>query len=241
MEKKLVTNHNTTFEYTLHQGGKHTVILINGAGGPIEGWFKLWHKLPLDYTMFAYNRLGIGKSSKPTIAQTGIVMVNDLRYLLNRIGLHPPYILVGHSFGGFIAHLFAKEYPQEVCGVLFLESSTVQDVLTQNHRITLKQRNSLSEVDHVETTIKHIIASNPFPHIPIRIVAGNKPALRWLFSPKIKQQRIQNQQALMSLSPYSNFVLANKSGHFPQLSEPEVCVRELHALVGDIQNFSKRR
>jgi pimeloyl-ACP methyl ester carboxylesterase len=56
-------------------------------------------------------------------------MVKDLKDLLISLKVEPPYLIVGHSLGGFIAHLFAIMYPDEVHGLIFLESSTIKDAL----------------------------------------------------------------------------------------------------------------
>jgi pimeloyl-ACP methyl ester carboxylesterase len=50
-------------------------------------------------------------------------MVSDLRRLLARAGVAPPYLLVGHSFGGLDMRLFAGEHPGEVAGLVLLDAT----------------------------------------------------------------------------------------------------------------------
>ena len=69
--RKTITLGGATLEYVALGSGSPTLILINGAGVPIDGWSRIFADLETMGTVFAYNRLGVGLSSKPTEAQTG--------------------------------------------------------------------------------------------------------------------------------------------------------------------------
>ena len=152
IDKNIIAVNGSDFEYVVMGSKSPAIILINGAGGPIEGWSKVWGKLGLENVVFAYNRLGIGKSSKPKEPQTGIVMVRDLKGLLLSLKIEPPYLIVGHSLGGLVAHLFVLTHPDDVCGIVFLESSTVQDVLANRKKAKVRRQSDFSEVSHVLPT-----------------------------------------------------------------------------------------
>ncbi len=64
-----------TLEYVTSGKGSPTIVLINGSGGPIEGWYKVYAPLEALGTVVAYNRPGMGGSSKPSEPQTGDVLV----------------------------------------------------------------------------------------------------------------------------------------------------------------------
>jgi pimeloyl-ACP methyl ester carboxylesterase len=49
-------------------------------------------------------------------------VVSDLEQLLGRAGLEPPYVLVGHSYGGLLARLFASGHPDQVAGVVCVDA-----------------------------------------------------------------------------------------------------------------------
>ena len=236
IKKNIITINGKNFEYAIKGTKKPTVLLINGAGGPIEGWLKIWNEIGRDNMVFAYNRLGIGQSSKPNVPQSGAVMVKDLKELLLSLNIEPPYLIVGHSLGGFIAHLFARTYPEDVQGIIFLESSTIADVLTTSKRKKETSLNKLLEVDNVLTTIKQIQESGTFPSIPIRVIAGNKPAFSWIMPRKIKEARLNNQKELLNLSEKSKLTIARNSGHFPQLSEANLIINEINDLLEEISN-----
>ncbi len=228
MEKKIISVRDNDFEYALKGKKSPAIILINGAGGLIEGWSKIWEGLGNDNVLFAYNRLGMGKSTKPKEPQTGLTMLKDLKELLLRLKIEPPYLIVGHSLGGFIAHLFAITYPDEITGLVFLESSTINDVLSDSKRKKESSSTKFSEVDHVLTTVSQIQESGEFPDIPILVIAGNKPAFRWVIPRVIKEARMYNQKELLSLSGRGRVTVARNSGHFPQLTEANLVVNEIN-------------
>jgi hypothetical protein len=233
-DKKTVTFESSeeaikTYEYAIKGNDSPTIVLINGAGGPIEGWMKIWPLLDTSYTVLAYNRLGVDKSSEPTTPQHAGAMAEDLRKLLLTLELQPPYLLVAHSLGGFVAHLFATKYPQETMGVLFLEASTVEDVTTKANKI---KGNQNSEVNCVGESVSQIKALSSFPNIPITVIAGFHPIARmWL--PKGRfYKRFEHQKKLLELSVQSSLVVATKSGHFPQMNEPRLVVESIYKMIG---------
>ena len=236
MKKKTVFTNGREFEYAVMGTKKPAIVLVNGAGGPIEGWLKVWGKLGRDHVVFAYNRLGIGKSSKPKEPQTGLVMVRDLKALLLSLKIEPPYLIVGHSLGGLVAHLFASIYPDDVCGIVFLESSTIQDFLANPKKAKGKGHNDFSEVGHVQNTVDEIQAFSVFPDIPISVIAGGKPAFAWFMPKSIKEGRMNHQKELRNLSRQGSMVIAKNSGHFPQLSEPDLVIHEINRLLFDLDN-----
>lgn len=73
--------------------------------------------------VLVYDRAGLGKSessSRPGISRE---MIKELHELLNEARIKPPYILLGHSFGGINMRLFATEYPNEVRGMILVDST----------------------------------------------------------------------------------------------------------------------
>ncbi|WP_257452048.1 alpha/beta fold hydrolase, partial [Archangium lipolyticum] len=73
--KQKASIHGQALEYIIAGQGSPTIVLVNGAGGPIEGWHRVLEPLSALGTVFAYNRPGIGGSGKPVVPQTGEVIV----------------------------------------------------------------------------------------------------------------------------------------------------------------------
>lgn len=228
-----------TLEYITSGSGSPAIVLVNGAGGPIEGWYKVYAELEAISTVFAYNRPGIGGSDRPNVPQTGDVIVTVLRELLMAIGLAPPYILVGHSLGGLYVNLFARQFPGEVAGVVLLDAAAPGDeILQHNYQTTLQRvlnrmmglfdpvlgKDKNREVALVSETVDQINNAAPFPDVPLIVVSGGKPISPVFMSPEALQIRRENQMTLSALSRYGEQVIAANSGHFPQFSESQLVV-----------------
>jgi pimeloyl-ACP methyl ester carboxylesterase len=70
-----------------------------------------------------YDRAGLGWSEVSPKPRTAAVMVEELRSLLASAEVPGPYVLVGHSFGGLLVRLYAARYPQEVAGLVLVDSA----------------------------------------------------------------------------------------------------------------------
>jgi len=101
--------------------GEATVVFESGLGDDWTPWEPVANEVAAQARTFAYSRPGYGQSEPSREPRDAAQIVEDLRALLARRGLTPPYVLVGHSFGGAYMELFAKAYPQEVMGVVLVD------------------------------------------------------------------------------------------------------------------------
>lgn len=225
-----------TIEFVLDGNGPAAIVLVNGSGGPIEGWHKVFGELAGAARVFAYNRPGVGKSARPAAPQTVKHMAASLHATLKEAGCKPPYVLVGHSFGGLIVNLFARQHPGDVTAVVMLEASTVDDIETLGVYETAFQRalgkllkrvfppNPYAETEQAKISAQELKSAPPFPPIPVFVVTGGKPAMTWATRPEALAARARHQRQLCALSPMAREIVAAGSGHFPQFSEPEVVI-----------------
>jgi pimeloyl-ACP methyl ester carboxylesterase len=245
LRKKLQTR-SGALEYMVSGSGRPTIALLNGAGVTLDGWRELYPAIEKMGTVFAFNRFGVEGSDEPPPAQTGAVVVASLRELLAYAGLQPPYVLVGHSLGGLHANLFARLYPKEVAAVLFLEATHPRDhKVLQQHETQLTRAlsklfslpqwlfraNVQAEIEWVSETVDEIVGAGPFPDVPVTVITGGANPPKWLMSPAARKARLENQQELARLSPLGERVIAARSGHFPQLTEPAVVIEALRRLI----------
>src|SRR5919109_5069670 len=103
--------------------GSPTVILEAGLGQPaaeIAGWIQPG----VDSTtrVCAYDRAGSGSSELAGSPQDGIAIATDLHTLLTEAEIDGPYVLAGHSSGGVYVQVFAARYPDDVAGIVLLDS-----------------------------------------------------------------------------------------------------------------------
>jgi pimeloyl-ACP methyl ester carboxylesterase len=230
-------------EMLLGGEGHPVVVLINGSGGPLAGWQPVFAGIAAQATTLAYNRPGIGRSAPPAEPQTAATMVATLQRLLAALALAPPYVFVGHSFGGLVANLFARLHPQQVAGVVLLEATAPEDLTAlKAHENALQKSlawlmNRVAplpphhETRHTGRTAAELAAAPPFPPVPLRVITGARPAMAWATRPELLQARAAHQRALAGLSPHGRQVPAGKSGHFPQFSEPDLVVATVLELL----------
>ncbi|MGR2663239.1 alpha/beta fold hydrolase [Chromobacterium haemolyticum] len=209
------------------------IVLINDAGAPMESWYKVLPGLEALSGVFAYNRCGIGNSGNTREAQTSAAMMETLRALLFKAGLTPPYVLVAHALGSLIANLFARSYAGEVAAAVLLDAATPEDISALDARrgrlgqlmrraLDLAQdRDTLNETGHLRRSAEQIAEAPPFPDIPLCVISGGAPSLSWLTPRAVLDARAEGQRRLAALSPRGRHVIAARSSHFPQLSEPE--------------------
>ncbi|HKI01084.1 MAG TPA: alpha/beta hydrolase [Thermoanaerobaculia bacterium] len=103
--------------------GRPAVVLDAGSGDAWLTWFQVQPALAKVTRVCSYDRAGIGYSDPGPRPRSRRRIVEELRTLLHRAGVPPPYVLVGHSFGGLDARLYAGLHPREVAGLVLLDSS----------------------------------------------------------------------------------------------------------------------
>jgi pimeloyl-ACP methyl ester carboxylesterase len=103
--------------------GSPTVVFDSGLGEGMVAWALVQPQVALHARACAYDRAGLGFSDPSLEPRTSAFLVQDLRSLLKKARIKPPYVLVGHSFGGMNIKLFAEQHPREVAGMVFVDPS----------------------------------------------------------------------------------------------------------------------
>lgn len=123
-------------------GGRRINLNCSGAGGPIvvlmaglgsfaPVWYKTQPEIAKRARVCAFDRPGYGFSDPaprpPILSQ----IPEDLHAALKAANLPGPYVLVGHSLGGLEARLFAERWPQDVAGMVILDTSPAAEYLVE--------------------------------------------------------------------------------------------------------------
>jgi len=103
--------------------GSPTVVLEPGLGGTSMGWAWVTPAVTTDTRVCVYDRAGRGWSEATDDPQHGANVATDLHTLLQRGHEPGPYVLAGHSFGGLYIRSFAAQYPDEVAGMVLVDST----------------------------------------------------------------------------------------------------------------------
>lgn len=103
--------------------GSPAVILDAGLGGSALEWVYVVERLRTVTRVCTYDRAGYGLSEMGRAPRTSSHIANELYLLLDAAGVPPPYILAGHSFGGYNMQLFARRYPYLSAGLVLIDAS----------------------------------------------------------------------------------------------------------------------
>ena len=130
--------------YRLHinctGSGSPTVVIVAGAGD----WSTTWGgvvqpEVAKTTRVCTYDRPGLGWSEAAPLPGDAAQFAKELHTLLQNANVPGPYVMVGHSLGGFVVRIFAHDYAAEVAGVVLVDSMNPKQV-TQSLSNSLAQQ-----------------------------------------------------------------------------------------------------
>jgi pimeloyl-ACP methyl ester carboxylesterase len=111
--------------YRLHincsGSGSPTVVIESGWGDMSASWGWVQPEVAKTTRICTYDRAGMGWSEASPEPRTAREFAKELHTLLANANEPGPYVLVGHSLGGYTVRVYAQDYPQEVSGVVFID------------------------------------------------------------------------------------------------------------------------
>jgi pimeloyl-ACP methyl ester carboxylesterase len=106
--------------------GSPAVVFDSGLGSSSLDWARVQPTVARLTRACVYDRAGYGWSDPGPNPRDSATIARELQELLGHGGVAPPYVLVGHSFGGFNVRLFASEHPDETAALVLIDSSHEQ-------------------------------------------------------------------------------------------------------------------
>jgi pimeloyl-ACP methyl ester carboxylesterase len=220
--------------------GAPAVVFDSGLGDPMIVWSEVFPAVSSFTTALAWDRPGIGLSGPAVQERTSARIVEELHDLLVKLAIPPPWILVGHSFGGLNVQLFARTYPSETAGVILVEAThpafraAEERLRSPGEMVSLGTRFSKigpaarAEFDSVPVSSTQVRRAGPFPKVPLVVITAGRhadpvPALERLWG--------ELQQDLVRLNGRGRQVVANRSGHSVMYDEPDVVIRAIREMV----------
>jgi len=159
--------------YRLHMectgSGGPTVILEPGGGGSAASMGHITPAVARDSRVCVYDRAGRGWSDPAATPPDGLQIATDLHTLLARAHVPGPYVLAGHSFGGLYVRTYAAKYPDEVAGLVLVDSTA-----SHNTPVSRPEAGSYNVLKHASSLIAstarlgvgHLIANADFSDLP---------------------------------------------------------------------------
>jgi pimeloyl-ACP methyl ester carboxylesterase len=153
-------------------------------------------------------------------------MVHEFRALLQAAGVAPPFVVVGHSFGGMLARIFATEYPTDVVGMVLVDSSSEEQL---HGKWGLLERGVLVEagtrLDMAAT--ERQLEADDLGSLPLVVLSRGRPE----GPPWADRLWAAFQRNLAALSTDSVHVVALDSGHLIQIDQPALVEEAIDEVV----------
>lgn len=216
---------------------KPTILLEAGDESDVDQWVAVRSRLVGHARTCAYDRLGVGISDPATGCRGPADLLGDTEALLKAIGEKGPYVLVGHSGGGFLMADFAYAHPDLVLGLVLVETPEAinperapKSLLAEIscHAATNEEHRNYVAVENYAWSHRHRIGDVPMT------VISNK------FSPPYEDYEqptnVRDQRGWFALSPQARQVVVT-SGHEVEGNQPDLVAREiLHVLTASIRS-----
>lgn len=100
------------------------VIVLPGAGDVASSYTALSPVVSRFARILVYDRAGLGRSEPGPQSPTAVSAASELRSLLRAMNMHPPFLLVGHSYGAIVAREFLHLHGGDVAGMVLVDGST---------------------------------------------------------------------------------------------------------------------
>jgi len=107
--------------------GSPSIILDAALGGSSLSWSLVQPELAKLSRVCSYDRAGFGWSDAGPMPRTAGRIADELRTLLDRAGVSPPFLPVGHSFGGLVALIFAHRFRSQTAGLVLVDPAHAED------------------------------------------------------------------------------------------------------------------
>jgi pimeloyl-ACP methyl ester carboxylesterase len=103
--------------------GSPTVILDSGLGDSYLSWRKVQPQIAKFTRVCSYDRAGLGYSDPSSEPRTSKVIAEELHALLQAASISPPFVIVGHSMGGYDVRVYTSLYRNEIVGMILVDAS----------------------------------------------------------------------------------------------------------------------
>lgn len=218
--------------------GNPTIIMDAGYGDCSKAWDPVLEELSMLSRVFTYDRAGLGKSERSNSPRTSREMVKELKQLLTVAAIAPPYLLVGHSFGGGNMRMYATEFPDEVCGLVLVDSTPEEyrerflpsmpgDFQEAYNKQFVREGN----YDEFMESLQQLKDTRRRLNVPLIVLSAGKKAH---YSAESQALWNDMQRELLEISSQGEMVIAENSAHYIQRDEPEVIVNAVRKLI-DLQ------
>jgi len=226
--------------------GSPTIVLEAGFGAGLASWSTVQSNLAKFARTVSYDRAGIGQSEAGPKPRAAKQIAEELHLALQNAGLGPPYVLVGHSFGGIYVRVFADMYPKEVAGMVLIDpSQEAFDDWTRTHKeaqragrdeeMAKASQGVRDESAQVSASYEQARAAKVPKGIPVILLTAMKDET---MPESVRKVWAEKHEEWIAKVPGGKHVIVEKSGHFIQAEQPQLVIDAIKQ-VADQAHASK--
>jgi pimeloyl-ACP methyl ester carboxylesterase len=208
--------------------GSPTVVMEGGDGDTSDSYFFAEEEVAQQTRTCVYDRANLGQSD-PAPGPRGLdELVGDLEGLLKAAEIPGPYVLVGTSGGGYITAGYAVEHPDEVAGMVFVDTAAPfenppQPIVKEtdpSHPANVEKRDYL-QVEKDAWAARKPIGDVPIRVISVRFAKADIAASPFASEQALMRENVERQKGWLVLSPSAEQIVANTS-HAVEEDDPEL-------------------
>ncbi|HEX3211246.1 MAG TPA: alpha/beta hydrolase [Actinomycetota bacterium] len=218
--------------------GSPTIVYLHGLGGDGSDVESISTQLASQARVCTYDRLNVGRSDRVTGRHTGADSVRDLHALLEAADIPGPYLLVGFSFGGLLAIMYAGTYPDQVMGLVSLDGSLptddqVDQLIPKDERtqVMAEQERNRESVDFYRTADQAKALVAKVPDVPVTYLAARPVELPPNWPVARMRAFIAAKQAQFTKAVAKGRLVEVQSSHDIDLDKPELVVQEIQRIL----------
>lgn len=211
--------------------GSPAVIFEGGAGAGIASWSTVQSEIAKSAMTVSYDRAGLGQSQPGPKPRSAKQIATELHAALEKAGVKPPYVLVGHSLGGIFVRVFADMYPKEVAGMVLIDPSqeAFAEWLDKSphkpkpniERLSKAPEGLVGEEAALSTSFAQARASKVPAGIPVTLLTAMKEEVMPV---EARRMWTEKHKEWVAKVPGARHIIAEKSGHFIQAEEPQLVI-----------------
>jgi len=223
--------------------GSPVVVFETGGrgsvGAPLEMWSLVQPAVSKFTTTVSYDRAGVGMSDPGPEPRDARQIARELHTALRNAGLFPPYVLVGHSFGGPLIRVYAGMFPDEVAGMVLVDP-TQEEFINRNPSPAVRQGN-IPDNDwrEIQSSLAEAHDSRVPANVPVILITGMGPRVfpGYITEKQIQEYRAGHQLWLQFHSqwlakiPNAQHIITYISGHNVPGTEPDLIIHAIRQIV----------
>jgi pimeloyl-ACP methyl ester carboxylesterase len=233
-----------SFEVQGHQlsvvcggSGSPTIVLIHGLFVPQGTFDEVRADLETDHRVCSYDRVNVGASSTDPDRHSITDSADELDGVISAVGIETPVVLVGHSFGGEIALMYAGFHPQNVSGMVLIDAELpLHEDLNQRFFSPERLAESAAFVDGNPERVHYSAAAaearavlGSLPEVPVSYLRATQNPPRW---PEGALDAALDE----FISGLPGWLLVEvDSGHAIQEEQPQAVIDEVRAVLDRIR------